>query len=277
MSDRKVGTHVSVPDEAFVAALDASSHALDNPPADPARAALEAAAPLIVAANWPTRIPDAVAHMAWDELLYPRTSADRPMTPGFERAIAWIKSSPRSSTTRDSSQRLQLPGHPGHTQLPGPVAPEGRPNLRLGECSVRGPAARPCGSCPYRRDVPSGVWHPDEYAKLPRFDADTPHQPPGVFLCHQQDGRICAGWAGCHDMQQSLGLRIACATGALSGDEMDAVLDFVSPVPLFGSGAEAAAHGLAELESPGAPARRVMEKVTRRKARCDVDVSTRLV
>jgi hypothetical protein len=126
---------------------------------------------------------------------------------------------------------------------------------------------RPCGSCPYRCDVPSGIWHPDEYAKLPRFDAPTQEQPTAVFLCHQQDGRVCAGWAGCHDMAASLGVRIACATGALSGDDVDAVLDFVAPVPLFGSGTEAAAHGLAELEAPGVAARRVMGKVMQRQHR----------
>jgi Family of unknown function (DUF6283) len=143
---------------------------------------------------------------------------------------------------------------------------------------VKPPAVRPCGSCPYRRDVPSGIWHPDEYAKLPRFDAPIQEQPPAVFLCHQQDGRVCAGWAGCHDMDASLGLRIACATGALS--DVDAVLGYVSPVPLFGSGAEAAAHGLAELEAPGVAARRVMGKVARRRARhrtSGVDTSTRIV
>lgn len=115
--------------------------------------------------------------------------------------------------------------------------------------------------------MPSGIWHPDEYAKLPRFDADTAEQPPAVFLCHQQDGRVCAGWAGCHDMDASLGLRIAAATGALTGDEVDAVLDFVSPVPLFARGAEAAAHGLAELEAPGVAAHRAMEKVAQRRTR----------
>lgn len=129
---------------------------------------------------------------------------------------------------------------------------------------MRPPAVGPCGSCPYRRDVPSGIWHPDEYVKLPRFDADTSGQPPAVFLCHQQDSRI---WAGCHDMDRSLGLRIADATGALSGDDVDAVLDYVSPVPLFGSGAEAAAHGLAELDAPGVAAQRAMEKVTQRRHR----------
>lgn len=68
--------------------------------------------------------------------------------------------------------------------------------------------------------MPSGVWHPDEYAKLPGFDRPTAEQPPGVFLCHQQNGRVCAGWAGCHDMAQSLGVRFAVQSGALSGGDV---------------------------------------------------------
>jgi hypothetical protein len=130
--------------------------------------------------------------------------------------------------------------------------------------AIRGPAPRPCESCPYRRDVPSGVWHEDEYAKLPPYDRETPYQPPGVFLCHQQNGRVCAGWVGCHDMWQSLGLRLAMSAGALSEADYSATIDYTSPVPLFTSGTEAAAHGLAELERPGAGARRVMSKIARR-------------
>ena len=61
------------------------------------------------------------------------------------------------------------------------------------------PARTPCATCPYRTDVPSGVWAPEEYAKLLAYDEETAYQPLSVFLCHQVDGRVCAGWAGCHD------------------------------------------------------------------------------
>lgn len=130
--------------------------------------------------------------------------------------------------------------------------------------SVRGPAPRPCESCPYRRDVPSGVWAAEEYEKLPAYDRETMHQPPGVFLCHQQDGRVCAGWVGCHDMSQSLGLRFA--AHSMDPADVAACLDYTSPTPLFKSGTEAAAHGLAGLERPGAVARRVMQKIQRRRS-----------
>jgi hypothetical protein len=42
--------------------------------------------------------------------------------------------------------------------------------------------------------VPSGAWVAEEYAKLPAYDRPTGEQPAGLFLCHQQDGRACAGW-----------------------------------------------------------------------------------
>jgi hypothetical protein len=33
-------------------------------------------------------------------------------------------------------------------------------------------AARPCASCPYRKDVPSGIWAAHEYTKLLAYDGD---------------------------------------------------------------------------------------------------------
>jgi hypothetical protein len=125
------------------------------------------------------------------------------------------------------------------------------------------PAISPCGSCPYRRDVPSGVWAPDEYAKLPPYDDETWEQPAGMFLCHQQDGRLCAGWVGCHDMDESLAIRLA--AGSLSEDDLEAIRSYESPVPLFASGAEAAAHGLAAVEAPDEDAVRTIRKLSRRR------------
>lgn len=128
------------------------------------------------------------------------------------------------------------------------------------------PAKNPCGSCPYRVDVPSGVWHPDEYAKLPAYDEDTMAQPYGVFLCHQVTGAACAGWAGCHDMTQSLALRLAIGTGRVDEATADAILDYTTDVPLFSSGREAAEHGLARVDAPTPDAVRAMDKITRRRA-----------
>jgi hypothetical protein len=132
---------------------------------------------------------------------------------------------------------------------------------------IRPPAPAPCGSCPYRRDVPSGVWDDEEYAKLPGYDLPLAEQPTAVFLCHQQDGRVCAGWAGTHDMEECFALRLAASAGALEGDALDATRDYESPVPLFASGREAANHGLRDLEEPGPEAVRTIRRLHRKRPR----------
>lgn len=129
---------------------------------------------------------------------------------------------------------------------------------------VRRPAPRPCESCPYRVDAPAGLWAAEEYEKLPRFDLETPFQPTGVFLCHQQNGRVCAGWAGCHDGENLLGLRIAQSTGMMAPAEIEATIAYRSPVPLHRSGAEAAAWGLSALDSPDRAAGRIAAKLLRK-------------
>lgn len=131
-------------------------------------------------------------------------------------------------------------------------------------------AKRPCSACPYRRDVPSGIWAAEEYAKLPAYDRETGEQPPGVFLCHDGDRRsqVCLGWAQCHPVDHLLSLRIM----AMVGCDVSAVVEAgraTPPVPLFGSGAEAAAHGLAELISPGAAAQAAIGRLRRRLSRAD--------
>lgn len=137
----------------------------------------------------------------------------------------------------------------------------------MSDDTIKAPAPRPCGSCPYRRDVPSGVWSREEYEKLPPFDNDTAAQPASVFMCHQQDGRVCAGWAGCHNMEQSFGVRLAAFSGLLPLGELDALLDYTTDVPLFQSGGEAAAHGLAQLDAPDEKAVRVIDKLAAKRER----------
>ena len=133
--------------------------------------------------------------------------------------------------------------------------------------SLRPPAPRPCGSCPYRRDVPSGVWAHEEYDKLRRYDAPTPDQPPALFQCHQADldsdaRRICAGWAGCHG-RHLLALRIAVLDGHIEASTYQAAAEYVSPVPLFTSGGEAAAHGQTDIDQPNEEASQLRAKIFR--------------
>ncbi|MEB3023022.1 MULTISPECIES: DUF6283 family protein [Mycolicibacter] len=132
-----------------------------------------------------------------------------------------------------------------------------------------GPAPNPCASCPYRRDVPSGIWHQDEYAKLPHYDEPTYDQPLNAFLCHQNGpddphGRLCAGWVGCHG-GELLALRVAAADGRLNPDDAARAFYYRTPVPLFSSGAEAATHGMRDLEFPSEAALSTAAKIARRR------------
>lgn len=124
------------------------------------------------------------------------------------------------------------------------------------------PRKTPCASCPYRRDVPSGVWDHAQYEVLRKYDGSTTDQAvanaTAVFMCHQADDHLCSGWVGCHDMYESLALRIHC-----KDVDVDAVLAYESPVPLFGSGAEAADHGQQNIENPGAEACAAIRKIVR--------------
>ncbi|MEV0360670.1 DUF6283 family protein [Nocardia sp. NPDC050697] len=148
---------------------------------------------------------------------------------------------------------------------PAPETPASPPNADL----VGPPAPKPCTSCPYRSDVPSGIWHPSEYDKLSDYDRPLEEQPQRLFLCHQNDAdsarsRMCAGWVGCHG-PDILGLAIALISNDISHTTYHAARDYTSPVPLFGSGAEAAAHGRTDLECPGPAAQRAITKITTRR------------
>lgn len=121
------------------------------------------------------------------------------------------------------------------------------------------PRPTPCASCPYRRNAPSGVWHESEYAKLPRYDADTGEQPIAAFRCHHADETICAGWLGYGDPSQLLAVRI----GIMRGNLHPSCADYVTDVPLFDSGAAAAEHGLREIEEPGERAQATIGKLVK--------------
>lgn len=138
------------------------------------------------------------------------------------------------------------------------------------------PAPRPCASCPYQRDVPSQIWDQTEYAKLPGYDGETWEQSPLVFYCHQFSpetirARMCAGWVGVHDARELLALRLALIEGRISDATFDLAANYVSPVPLFRSGAEAAKHGTASV-NPSSAAQMLIAKIT--ATRPDIESST---
>lgn len=121
----------------------------------------------------------------------------------------------------------------------------------------------PCKSCPYRKDVPSGVWDASEYAKLPAYDGDIPEQAMNgammLFMCHQKNGCLCSGWLGCHGPSNLLAMRLH--HEAVSPE----VFDYSTDIPLFASGAEASSHGMSDINSPGIAANRVIKRLERKQ------------
>ena len=86
-------------------------------------------------------------------------------------------------------------------------------------------APRPCVSCPYRLDTPSGVWSEEEYEKLRAYDEDwfeVGIPPFAAFHCHQESATgvdtVCRGWLTV--AQESVAARIAVADGRVTVDEL---------------------------------------------------------
>lgn len=123
--------------------------------------------------------------------------------------------------------------------------------------------AEPCSSCPYRRDVPSGLWAEHEYSKLRLYDERTVDQPMAPFACHATPEHLCSGWAACHSNR---GSDIPGDPGAHPYDLMALrMLRIPQPVPmprtpLFASGNEAADWGQRDIENPSEEA---MERVAK--------------
>ncbi|WP_280343230.1 DUF6283 family protein [Nocardia neocaledoniensis] len=145
------------------------------------------------------------------------------------------------------------------------------PTDAFGQDEMGPPAPRPCVSCPYRRDVPSGVWDFTEYEKLRAYDGDLGVQAPHLFQCHQSDAdssmrRMCAGWVGCHGGRGLLALRLALIQKRISPHTFEQTQGYESPVPLFASGAEAAEHGQRDVDEPGLDAVLTIRKVARRRS-----------
>ena len=128
-------------------------------------------------------------------------------------------------------------------------------------------APRPCNTCPYERSTAAGIWHPDEYRKLPEYD----HRPEGpgpfaVFHCHQENitetPTVCRGWLAVHP--DCTAVRMGLAMGHLTPDQRDAA---AAPWPnpdLYESGAEAFAAGMAAVQEPSDDAKVAMGKLLAR-------------
>lgn len=126
----------------------------------------------------------------------------------------------------------------------------------------------PCKTCPYRRDVPSGIWAPDEYAKLPKYDAETFGQPSALFMCHTSQGGLCTGWLQSHANRghrfDLLALRLA---RNLDHKAVSAVCLMEPLVKLFKTGAAAARHGMKAISNPSPRAKSAMARIEIKRAR----------
>lgn len=123
------------------------------------------------------------------------------------------------------------------------------------------PPPVPCGTCPYRRDVPSGVWERHEYEKLPQYDGDTGQQAMqgamALFMCHQRDGCLCGGWLATHDTRHLLALRVNAVDAS--------AYDYETDVPVFASGREAHDHGVRDVDDPSPEARRKIDGLRKQR------------
>ena len=118
----------------------------------------------------------------------------------------------------------------------------------------------PCAFCPYRKDVPSGVWAEEEYRKLPPYDSETWAQPLEAFACHATPEKLCHGWAVCHNSRG--GSRHLIALRLLG------IGDVPEPgVPLFSSGQEACDHGMKQVKQPRKPALEAVKKLKKKYRR----------
>lgn len=120
------------------------------------------------------------------------------------------------------------------------------------------PPKVPCGTCPYRKDVPSGIWAAEEYEKLPLYDGETWEQSAKVFMCHQKDGCLCGGWLMTHDPQHLLALRM---------HRVDpSAFDYHPDVEVFSSGFEACQHGMKDYAHPSPEAERKIAGLVKKRA-----------
>ena len=118
----------------------------------------------------------------------------------------------------------------------------------------------PCSSCPYRTDVPSGVWAFEEYEKLRGYDAPTGEQPFAYFACHATPEHYCNGWAIAHTTR---------------GNEYDLLAlrlqgypEIPEPVvALFASGNDAADHGQTDVTKPSEASVTTMARLMRKYPR----------
>jgi len=126
----------------------------------------------------------------------------------------------------------------------------------------------PCTTCPYRRDVPSGVWAEEEYRKLAAYDRPTWEQPAALFMCHQNTGGLCTGWLQSHANRPHdvdlLALRLN--HPKLDVKQVSGVALAKPTVGLFRSGVAAMRHGLRAIARPGRKAKAAIQRIVAKRS-----------
>lgn len=126
----------------------------------------------------------------------------------------------------------------------------------------------PCTTCPYRVDVPSGIWAKEEYEKLVAYDRPTFEQPPNLFMCHQSNNSLCTGWVQSHANREHafdlLALRMI-DRRKVDVDQVSKVAQSEPMVKLFLTGSGARRHGLKQLAKPGPKAKSAMKRITKKR------------
>jgi Family of unknown function (DUF6283) len=121
--------------------------------------------------------------------------------------------------------------------------------------------AKPCTSCPYRKDHPSGVWASEEYEKLRDYDRNRAF---GTFLCHQTNANgietVCRGWLSV--ARESIAVRLGISHGQFTPEQVYAECS----VPLHASGNAAANAGQKKIKRPPANASAMIGRLERKGA-----------
>lgn len=115
---------------------------------------------------------------------------------------------------------------------------------------------RPCSTCPYRVDTPPGIWAPEEYERLTKWEENPLDQH--IFLCHHSNGgqeKICKGWLTVE--RESTAARMAVLNGRISDE--DRYLD--PDVELYPTGRAAREAGLTGVERPSPAAMQRAERL----------------
>lgn len=120
---------------------------------------------------------------------------------------------------------------------------------------------KPCGACPYKISVPSGIWSYDEYEKLRAYDAPTAEQPVKGFACHASPEFYCHGWGVCHTSRDHRYDLLALRFDPPANGIPEPVVE------LFETAADAADHGQRDVEEPSDVALETIDKLVRRHDR----------